>query len=97
MPVRVSGLLCLKTPCIPPCDRLKDPFSPAMISRLRRRGGGGGIANDDHQLGGWRLTDRAEVAGSSRFGLRFRHMGGDRIHQNRRETIIRLKPEFLET
>src|SRR5258706_12753625 len=33
-----------------------------------------------------------EIAGSGRFG--FRHVGGDRIHQGRRQAIIRFKSEF---
>src|SRR5580698_11659675 len=35
-----------------------------------------------------------EAPGSGRLGLR--HVGGDGIHQRRRQTIIRFKPEFLE-
>jgi len=46
-----------------------------------------------------RKADYATMLGrkgrpSGRFG--FRYMGGDRVHQRRRKTIIGLKPEFLE-
>jgi hypothetical protein len=41
-------------------------------------------------------TSCAILAGASG-RLRFRHVGRDRIHQRRRQTIKRLQPEFLET
>src|ERR1700733_4461523 len=84
---------------MPSCHRLRETVSSVMIYRSgaaptrrlpgpRQRNSTGG---DRRQL------SYARSAGSGCFRVGFRHMGGDRIHQGRRKTVIRLKPEFLET
>src|SRR3981081_3428779 len=80
---------------MPPFCRFKDTVSTVMIyssSAAERRDCNG----DRPARGRWLSPERAEIAGSGRFGLRFRHVGGDRIHQCRGQTIVRLKPKFLE-
>src|SRR6202140_3855588 len=85
---------------MPSRDRFRETVSTVMILRLRRRNDAK-IATGQTCGSGWPLSPPtgayARFADSGRLGSRFRQMGGDRIHQRRRQTIIGLKPEFLET
>src|SRR5512140_1717257 len=104
MAVPVSRLVCLYTPWTPSNERFVETVSIAMGSLLQRQQAGRTI-KVRRRRSNMTLARRGSLyhqpgsAGFARSGrlLRFGHVGGDGIHQRRRQAVIGFEPELLET